>query len=184
MEYFNLQFQSPKFSPFCKIQPKQWIENNLSVQKIKEKLPNIQFIQITRKSFIDRATSYCLANISNVWSVGDDIQTQNKLDFFKKTKKTYMNIQIQLDSENLKTLINQLLKEIEKEEEIIQNINPLLKVTYEEVIDDPHKTLSKILFYLGYNKKIEAKSSMTKMPEKSEGEQIRKMIKKYLIKII
>ncbi|MBM3911036.1 MAG: hypothetical protein FJ356_05250 [Thaumarchaeota archaeon] len=183
VEYFNAQFTNPKLLPFCKIQPNQWKKNKLNVRIIRDKFPNIKFIQITRKNFIDRATSYCLANLSNIWSIGDNV-TNDPLNCFQKSKRTYINKEIKIDEDVLNHLTKSLILEIEKEKKIIEEIEPIIKVDYEEIISDPIEVLSKILLCLGYSGTIKTQSILEKMPEKPEKEKIKKMILKHFVKVI
>lgn len=179
-EYFNL-LETPEFNPFCKVQPSQWVENKLSVQKIKNFFPNIKFVQIKRKNFVDRAVSYYLADTSAIWSIGEN-KNAIGLDKFKKPKYEYLKTPIEINEEKLNRLINKLLIDIKIEYQITQEIGSILQINYEQ-ISEP-ETLHKILQYVGHNEKVEFQSSMEQMPERPEKEQVKKLIHKYFVKLV
>jgi LPS sulfotransferase NodH len=192
-EHFNLQIQNPKFMPYCKIQPGQWSKNNLTVQMLKDKFPGIKFIHLSRKNFFDKATSFYFANSSNIWAVGEVPEKSNNnplgiLSIFRQKKETYIDAKIEVNEESVKIFTNKLIWAIGKEkkivEEIANDVGEMLEIDYDELIKNPNESLSKVLRYIGHEGEIKVISTLEKMPERKEKEQIKKMIMKNFIKLI
>ena len=149
---------------YCKINWKQLLFNNLSIEEICNALPDVKFIFLKREDLYARSISLSFCKQTGKWFMSDNVNDMKEFSCnkFAPTFKnghsipaSYHNKKVTFDyNSTLKIL--QEMKETNYVWEDVLKDKDYLKVTYEDLIQNPSVALENILNYIGANcKRIE-----------------------------